>query len=31
MHDRAKIGEQVIIDGGYGEFDYREGMGIDSC
>jgi len=27
LHDRAQVGDKVIIDGGYGDFYYREGMG----
>ena len=27
MHDRISVGDRVIIDGGYGDFYYREGMG----
>ena len=27
LHDRVGVGDQVIIDGGYGEFYFREGMG----
>ena len=27
VHDRAEVGHPVRIDGGYGAFYYREGMG----
>ena len=27
VHDRAEVGDPVMIDGGYGTFYYREGMG----